>query len=393
MEGLGVVSPYLNIDAKGTAVKIAQNSDPVAFFAPNGPTGIQNAGLASTGGFSDLVSRNAGQAHLYTFSFAPGVAVTNFSLHMLDYGDWNYAMTTYHYVSMTAYNAANAVVSKQELSFTTPTDAVPRNSNLYGDPYINGDAISAPLGQPGNFIWHVSGPGITRVVLEFGAGYEPNIGLDLLSFTTECPGCQSVFNADFSQVAAGQSVEGLGVVAPDLNIDAKGLAIKIAQATSPDVYYAPNGPTGIMNGGLVANGGFSDRETRTLRQPHQYTFSFTPGMTITNFSLHMLDYGDWNYPQTTSHYASMTAYNAAGGIVSKHELSFTTNTDAAPRNSNLYGDLYFNGDGASASLGQPGNWIWDVSGNGITRVVLDFGTGYDPNLALDLLSYTSTVCK
>ena len=133
-----------------------------------------------------MPTQMAGQAHLYTFTFAPGVSVTNFSLHMLDYGDWNYTMVTDHYVSMTAYNATGGVVSKQELSYTTLTDAAPHSSSLYGDLYLTGDAVMAPMGQPGNWIWNVSGNGITKVVLEFGVGYDPNVGFDLLSYTYVC---------------------------------------------------------------------------------------------------------------------------------------------------------------------------------------------------------------
>jgi len=42
---------------------------------------------------------------------------------------------------------------------------------------------------------------------------------------------------------------------------------------------------------------------------------------------------------------------------------------------------------ATASPGQPGNWTWNISGSGITKVILDFGDGYDPNIAFDNLSY------
>ena len=390
VEGLGVVAPYLSIDAKGTAVKVAQSTPPVAYLAPNG-SGIANGGLVAKGGFSDITTKNARQAHLYNFTFAPGVTITNFSLHMLDYGDLNHLADPDHYVSMTAYDANGNVISKQELSYTTPAERIPRSSNLYGDLWINGDATTAPLGQPGNWIWNVSGNGITRVVLEFGAGYDPNVAFDLLSFTTECASCQSFFTTDLSAVGTGQSVEGLGAVSPYLAIDAKGTAVKVAQSTPPTVYFAPNG-SGIGNGGLVANGGFSDVITRNARQAHLYNFTFAPGVTITNFSLHMLDYGDLNYPADPDHYVSLTAYGANGNVISKQELSYTTPAERIPRSSNLYGDLWINGDAATAPLGQPGNWIWNVSGNGVTRIVLEFGVGYDPNVAFDLLTY-SIVCQ
>jgi len=60
-------------------------------------------------------------------------------------------------------------------------------SPVYGNLSISGDAISATPGQPGNWTWNVSGSGIVRVVLDFGGGYDPNIGFDVLLFTIECP--------------------------------------------------------------------------------------------------------------------------------------------------------------------------------------------------------------
>jgi hypothetical protein len=185
VEGLGAVAPYLNIDAKGTAVKVVQSVEPLIYIAPNGTANI-NAALAADGGFSDLTTKNALQPHLYDFTFAPGVFITNFSLHMLDFGDLNPTLSTSHYASMTAYDANGNVVSKQELSYTTLAETPPHSSNLYGDLFFTGDAATAPLGQPGNWIWHVSGNNIVRVVLEFGVGFDPNIGFDLLSFNVVC---------------------------------------------------------------------------------------------------------------------------------------------------------------------------------------------------------------
>jgi hypothetical protein len=392
VEGLDTVAPFLNIDARGTAVRVSQTTEPMVYLAPNGSGNI-NGGLVADGGFSDVTTKVALQPHLYTFTFAPGVSVTNFSLHMLDYGDWNYTRAASHFVSMTAYDTNGQEIpnAKQVLSYTSPALEVPRTSSLYGDLHLTGDAVTAPPAQPGNWIWNVSGSGIVKVVLEFGVGYDPNIGFDLLSFTTECASCQSLVAANVSSVPVGQSVEGLGAVAPHLNIDARGTAVRVSQATEPMVYLAPNG-SGNINGGLVADGGFSDVTTKVALQPHLYTFTFATSVSITNFSLHMLDYGDWNYTRAASHYASMTAYNANGNVVSKEELSYTSPALEVPRTSSLYGDLYFTGDAVSSPVGQPGNWIWNVSGNGIVRIVLEFGAGYDPNIAFDLLSY-NVVCQ
>ena len=204
-----------------------------------------------------------------------------------------------------------------------------------------------------------------------------------------CP--PAVIFANFSGIQVGQSVEGLGAVAPFLNIDAAGTARKVLQATEPIVYFAAN-DSGNINGGLAGDGGFSDLVAKNAMQAHLYNFTFAPGVSITNFSLHMLDYGDLNPTLNTSHYVSMTAYDANGNVVSKEELSYTTLAESGPRTSSLYGDLFFNGDAVAAPPGQPGNWIWNVSGNGIVRVVLEFGAGFDPNIGFDLLSF-NVVCQ
>jgi hypothetical protein len=206
---------------------------------------------------------------------------------------------------------------------------------------------------------------------------------------TGTPVCvPTVVRADFSRVAAGQSVEGWDVVAPGLNIDAKGTAVSLRAGLDPRAYGAPNDAPG-GNAGLSASGGFSDIPTQSALQAHLYTFTFAPGTSVNNFTLHMLDYGDWNVVSSTSHYVSLTAYNVNGVVVAKQELSFTTPAVGLPRSSDKYGDLWFTGDAVTALPGQPGNWTWNVSGNGIVRVVLEFGVGHDPNVAFDTLTFTT----
>ncbi|MEO5886059.1 MAG: hypothetical protein ABIQ77_00205 [Anaerolineales bacterium] len=387
VEGLGVVAPGLNIDAKGTAIKVLKDVQPQMYLAPN--SGGINGGLTAAGGFSDADTRNASQAHLYTFTFAPGTTVSNFSLHMLDFGDLNASLATDHYVSMTAYDVNGAVVAMQELSYTTPPERNPLSSNIYGNLQLSGDAASALPGQPGNWTWNVFGDGIVRVVLQFGVGYDPNIAFDTLTFGTACPqACTPrVVAPNLGPLAAGQSIEGLGVIAPGLKIDAKGTALKILKDVPPEMYLAPN--SGGINGGLAATGGFSDADTRNASQAHLYTFTFAPGTTVSNFSLHMLDFGDLNPSLSINHHVSMTAYDVNGAVVAMQELSYTTPPERNPTSSNIYGNLQLSGDAASALSSQPGNWVWNVSGTGIVRVVLQFGVGHDPNIALDLLFFTT----
>jgi hypothetical protein len=379
VEGLGVVAPYLNIDAVGTAVKVAEGVNPLVYGAPNVGF-IVNGGVAASGGFSDAVTKNALQPHLYTFTFAQGVSVSSFSLHMLDYGDYNPSNSTSHLVTLTAYDLSNAVVQQEILDFTSVGNSSPE----YGNLLETGDAIDAVAGEPGNWTWNVSGTGIVRIVLEFGVGYDPNIALDLLSFTTECPICQPAdLTADFSNIQAGQSVEALGAVAPYLRIEAKGEAKKVAEGVNPLVYGAPNVGF-IVNGGVADGGGFSDVDTKNALQSHLYTFSFAQGVSVSNFSLHMLDYGDFNPSNSTSHLVTLTAYNAGNAVVDQQMLDFTSQGDISPQ----YGNLILTGDAIDAVAGQPGNWTWNVSGTGIVRIVLEFGVGHDPNIAFDTLSFS-----
>ena len=182
-----MVAPYLDIDAKGTAVKILEATSPDAYRTPNsGINTIFNGGIAAGGGFSDITTRAATQAHLYTFTFA-GVAVSDFSLHMLDYGDWNPSLNTVHSVSLTAYDRNGALVAQQEINYTTQAEGLPRSSSLYGDLFLTGDAATALPGQLGNWTWNISGSGIVKIVLEFGPGFDPAMGFDTLTFNQQCP--------------------------------------------------------------------------------------------------------------------------------------------------------------------------------------------------------------
>ncbi len=106
--------------------------------------------------------------------------------------------------------------------------------------------------------------------------------------------CSISEKADFTKVAAGRSVEGAGLLAHDLNIDAAGTAVKILAAARPVIYSAHGRGGPVPNGGIAPGGGFSDIRAHTRGLAHHYTFTFPPTVTICNFSLHMLDFGDFN---------------------------------------------------------------------------------------------------
>jgi hypothetical protein len=214
--------------------------------------------------------------------------------------------------------------------------------------------------------------------------------------TPTSPSCTiRVVTADYSSVPVGNSVQGLGVVAPDLNIRALGggTALRIFEGLNPLAYLANSGGgVSVKNGELAAGGGFSDIDARTGVRAHHYSFTFAPGVSITDFSLHMLDFGDLNPAPgptvfSSNHFAKIAAFDASGVLLTQHGLSYTTPPDKFPTSSNLYGNPLVTGDARSATSGQPGNWTWHVSGHGIVKLLLNFGVGFDPNIGFDKLTY------
>ncbi len=198
--------------------------------------------------------------------------------------------------------------------------------------------------------------------------------------TVACPPAE---HADFNKVPVGSSVQGMGVVAPNVNITALYSAVHLRAGAQPKVYAAAPNNT-IINGGIdTLTDGFGDVQAHLKREAPRFTFTFQPGLTVTDFSLHMVDFGDWNPTDATQHVVVMRAFNASNALVAHQVLSYTTPPRTAPLTSSLYGNLQVNGDALTAPAGMPGNWTWHVSGVGITRVVLIVGAGQDPNFALD----------
>jgi hypothetical protein len=198
--------------------------------------------------------------------------------------------------------------------------------------------------------------------------------------------------ADFSGLLEGESVEGLAKVAPFLDITTfTGGAVKIVEGGSWNAYGSPNSgcngeTTVIGNWGTRKGEGFTDKISVEGGYPHSYTFNFE-GVTISHFSLRMLDYGDWNPSKAGFHKAEMVAFNGVGESVSTHVLSYYTSADGTPNWSwsTNYGNLQCNTGDSAAPGAFPGHWIWKVSGEGITKVTLTFPFGYDPYIGFDSL--------
>lgn len=207
VEGLGTVHPALNIDVvPGPAVVVESFANPIAYGAPNdyAPYFPVNNCLENADGVRVNVDANGDQIkdpgvvaakgfgvpqattnvlQTYYFSFAPGVTVSNFSLRIFDFGDYNPASATSHSLTLTAYDDLVNVVDTQVVSFTTPPQINPTSSIPFGN-LLNGagDACDATLGQPGYLEMAVNNPtGINQVVLSF-TGQDPKIALDSINF-------------------------------------------------------------------------------------------------------------------------------------------------------------------------------------------------------------------
>lgn len=178
VEGLGAVHPDLHIASVawpfgptctlGSAAAIEEGvSTPFAAYGTAGS--FANGCLNGIRGFGD----SQGCVLDYDFTFAPGVSVSCFSIRMLDYGDLFPFGGTTHTVTLTAYNASNAVVSTDVLTM------------LGGVDLVTGDACTAQASEPGNRLFTVTGTGITTVKLTFDAFPDPNCGFDDISFCEE----------------------------------------------------------------------------------------------------------------------------------------------------------------------------------------------------------------
>lgn len=174
VEGLGTVDPLLNI----TSVSWAFGSGCVT-----GSTRVIEEGnlvpfssYSSAGGNNGCLDGVRGMGHPancvldYDFTFAPGVTVGCFAIKMFDFGDYYPYGGAVHGVTLTAFDASNAVVNVATLAGGAAVDST------------SGDACLSQAGAPGNFTLSVTGAGITRVELRFNASPDPNVGFDSIAY-------------------------------------------------------------------------------------------------------------------------------------------------------------------------------------------------------------------
>jgi len=225
------------------------------------------------------------------------------------------------------------------------------------------------------------------------------------------------------ELDAGDSVEGLGTVYPSLNISTSSLqAVKLLESTEPVVYYA-GANDARMNGCLVD--GFADKTHR-----HDYVFRFENGVTVTDFSVQLFDYGD-DFPdfepnaetvdekanetadesedkletgseisaetsneseeksETASEISlSLIAFDAKERLVSTDTLIYTMKEGEAFRDEQPFGT----GDACLDQPGELGHYTFEISGKGINQVKLKFNNTdnqpLDPNFALGKVCFT-----
>jgi hypothetical protein len=206
---------------------------------------------------------------------------------------------------------------------------------------------------------------------------------------------QNCATITFDHLYPGSSVEGLGTVHPDLSItSSSGSSVVIEEGNPIAAYSAPNdsmiwaGCLGDPGSGLPVAGlgkGFADNSNR-----HDYVFTFSPGKFVEEFSVTMLDFGDYNPTGEKHHEVVLTAYDATGRVRDKDILSYDSSPEINPRTSD-FGDLWYAGDACTAKVNppnkEPGVWTFKVSGAYIVKVKFEIVSGIDPNIGFDNITF------
>jgi len=221
-----------------------------------------------------------------------------------------------------------------------------------------------------------------------------SLSLSVLGMSLLAPTAQAAkINADFSGLTSGSSVEGLGTVHELLNISSStGGAKAIFAGTGAGAYGASSDPvkanSNIRNGGIGALGGFADLDGK---REHVFDFTFAEGVSVENFSLRMLDYGDFNKSRATNHSILLTALNSQKEVVDEFVFSYESSKALNPIGLYKGGGR---GDALMASEGDPGLLTLSVSGADITAVQLKYqnngnraNIAGDPNIGFDTLTF------
>ena len=201
--------------------------------------------------------------------------------------------------------------------------------------------------------------------------------------------------------AGGVQVKGLGNVHPLLAIGATQDVTTAVQSAPPSAYGGnlggvPNVPNACIaapwsEAGFFAIGASPTFATNT--RIHDYVFTFAPGITVSELTLRMADWGDFlpfgACPGDTCG-AGIVAYDASDNELDSAELTFTSSSGALTnRPTDEFGNLDTTGDACEASAGQPGNVTFTVTAPGIAKVTFAFhsGASVDPAVGFNALAF------
>jgi hypothetical protein len=189
---------------------------------------------------------------------------------------------------------------------------------------------------------------------------------------------------DFESLAPGAPVEGLGALDPDLAVASQAWPFgtscvlgraRVLEEGNSSPYASWGTSTGVINGCLNGTRGFADNQQCVL----DYDFTFASGITVSCFSILMVDYGDYFPFGGTTHEVFLTAYDVGNNIVDQDQLTMSGGVDS------------LSGDACTSQAGQPGNFRLVVSAPGIVKVSLTFDRFPDPNIGFDDITFCETI--
>ena len=186
-------------------------------------------------------------------------------------------------------------------------------------------------------------------------------------------------NFEGTELNKGDSVEGMGTVHPLLNIQLEGAVDLVLIENGTDdisnvAYYAGAGTAnsclyGTYGFGCPAFDSNGDRIDR-INENDKIIFEFPDGITVSNFSVEMFDYGDFYPYGTGDRLVTLKAYSDS--VV---EISYSGPAGVDP----TYDACHSSGNGIHK---------FETSGSGIYKIELVFGTGIDPAIGFDYICFT-----
>ncbi|MEK7526512.1 MAG: hypothetical protein AAB546_03470 [Patescibacteria group bacterium] len=221
-----------------------------------------------------------------------------------------------------------------------------------------------------------------------------------LSFATTSFAASSYFSFDptLLTLTPGESVVGSEKLMPNLVISNSGGndVSYIKSLTSPLAYGANTGGVmNVTNACLPKDYGIADLGSGA--QPywqyknHDYNFSFIEEKTAKEFSVQIVDFGDF-MPFGACPNGKCTlqliGYDEADSVIDTDEMVFTNFENFWNYRTSLeYGNLSPAGDACESTPGQPGNFSLSVKktgGNSLSRIELKFlnKQSMDPNIAI-----------